>query len=115
MVSCSDSVSLFEKTLGFKCDEAFLEDSALATVKKSVEKQQPYRFILVDLDDPNLMLTRFTTELNNIKQGTKIDVYACASTNSKRVNRICEEAKATLIVKPITLDKVKHLADLYKN
>ena len=64
LVSCSDLVPLFEKGLGFKCDESFLEESAVNSVSRSIRKNQPYRFIFVDLDDPTLLLGRFMASIN---------------------------------------------------
>lgn len=70
LVSCSDLVPLFERVLGFKCDETFLEESALNAISKSMEKKEcgcpPYRFVFVDLDDPTLLLGRFMVQLKKI-------------------------------------------------
>jgi len=64
LVSCSDLVPLFEKGLGFKCEESFLEESAINAVGRSIKKNAPYKFIFVDLDDPTLLLGRFVTAVN---------------------------------------------------
>ena len=66
LVSCSDLVPLFEKGLGFKCDESFLEESAINSVARAIRKKTPYRFIFVDLDDPTLLLGRFMTSINRL-------------------------------------------------
>lgn len=66
LVSCSDLVPLFEKGLGFRCDESFLEESAVNSVSRSIRKGTPYRFIFVDLDDPTLLLGRFMTSINSL-------------------------------------------------
>ena len=118
LVSCSDLLPLFEKGLGFKCDESFLEESAINSISRSIKKKQPYRFIFVDLDDPTLLLGRFMISMNKILKeysDVKIDVYACASTSSERMLKKCKEVDVTFIAKPMTKDKVKHLVDLYKN
>jgi len=65
-VSCSDLVPLFEKGLGFRCDESFLEESAINSVARAIRKNVPYRFIFVDLDDPTLLLGRFMTSINRL-------------------------------------------------
>lgn len=117
LVSCSDLVPLFEKGLGFKCDEAFLEESAVGSISRSIKRETPYRFIFVDLDDPTLLLGRFMTSIRKLLEENpsfKIDVYACASTTSERMLKKCKEVKVTFISKPLTRDKVKHLIDLYK-
>ena len=118
LVSCSDLLPLFEKGLGFKCDESFLEESAINSIGRAIKKKQPYRFIFVDLDDPTLLLGRFMISMNKILKESpdiKIDVYACASTSSERMLKKCKEVDVTFIPKPMTRDKVKHLIDAYKN
>jgi len=117
LVSCSDLLPLFEKGLGFKCDESFLEESAVNSISRSIKKKQPYRFVFVDLDDPTLLLGRFMISLNKILKefsDVKIDVYACASTSSERMLKKCKEVDVTFIAKPMTREKVKHLVQLYK-
>lgn len=109
LVSCSDLVPLFEKGLGFKCDESFLEESAINSVARAIRKNTPYRFIFVDLDDPTLLLGRFMTSINRLleeSQNVRIDVYACASTSSERMLKKCREVKVKFIAKPMTVEKV---------
>ena len=112
LVSCSDLVPLFEKGLGFKCDESFLEESAINSVARAIRKKTPYRFIFVDLDDPTLLLGRFMTSINRLLEESKnvqIDVYATASTSSERMLKKCKEVKVKFIAKPMTTEKVQHL------
>lgn len=112
LVSCSDLVPLFEKGLGFKCDESFLEESAINSVQRSIKKNRPYKFIFVDLDDPTLLLGRFMVAINKLIDANpkvKIGVYACSSSSSERMLKKCREVKVTFIPKPMTKDKVKHL------
>lgn len=112
LVSCSDLVPLFEKGLGFKCDESFLEESAINSVARAIRKNTPYRFIFVDLDDPTLLLGRFMSSINRLLEeasNVKIDVYACASTSSERMLKKCKEVRVTFIAKPMTVEKVQHL------
>jgi len=112
LVSCSDLVPLFEKGLGFKCDESFLEESAINSVTRSIKKNRPYKFIFVDLDDPTLLLGRFMVAINKLLDANpriKIGVYACSSSSSERMLKKCREVKVTFIPKPMTKDKVKHL------
>ena len=69
MVSLSDMIPVFEDKIGFKCDESFLEDSAIRLLKASLKKKgcscSYYRLIFVDLDDPTIILQRF---IGNLKQ-----------------------------------------------
>ena len=71
LVSCSELVPLFQDNLKLKCDESFLEESAINSVQRSLTKAaagtgKAYKFIFVDLDDPTLMLGRFMVSLNKI-------------------------------------------------
>ena len=63
-----DLIPVLEDTIGLKCDEAYLEDSALRFIKDSMLQKKcickPYKFIFVDLDDPTLNLQRFSTTVN---------------------------------------------------
>lgn len=38
LVSCSELVPLFTENLKLKCDESFLEESAISSVQKSIHK-----------------------------------------------------------------------------
>jgi len=77
----------------------------------------PYRFVIVDLDDPTLLLGRFMTAINKQLEESpqvRIDVYACASSSSERMLKKCREVKVTFIAKPMNFEKVSHLITLYK-
>jgi hypothetical protein len=71
LVSCSELVPLFTDNLKLTCDESFLEESAINSVQRSIQRKNTgegdaYRLIFVDLDDPTLMLGRFMISLNKI-------------------------------------------------
>jgi hypothetical protein len=109
VVSCTELVALFEIEFGFKVEESFLEEAAIQSIKKSVlkwkeGKGKAFKFIFIDLDDPTLMLGRFTESLNEIfaaNPSLKIEVFACASTTSERMLKKCEELKVKFVAKPI--------------
>ena len=67
-MSLSDYVTIVEDYVGFKCDEAFLEDSAIRLLKSSFKPKNcdctPYKYILLDLDDPTLIIQRFASNAN---------------------------------------------------
>lgn len=115
LVSCSELVPLFADQLKLKCDESFLEESAINSVQKSIQRQTSgegaaYKFIFVDLDDPTLMLGRFMVSLNRVLAGhedIKIQVFATASTSSERMLKKCEEVKVKFIPKPIFETKLR--------
>lgn len=117
LVSCSDLVPLFEKGLGFKCEESFLEESAVNAVSRALKKNCAFRFIFVDLDDPTLLLGRFVGSVNKLLEAypkLRIDIYACSSSSTERILKKCKEVNVTFIAKPITKDKLSQLQRLYK-
>lgn len=67
IVSCNEAVVLFEDKLGYNCEEAFLEESALNLIARSFRVQTcgcgPYKFVFIDLDDPTLLMSRFMQAL----------------------------------------------------
>lgn len=70
---------LFSNDLKLKCDESFLEESALNMIQKSIERLKAgtglaYKFIFIDLDDPTLMLARFIVSLNKLLNGSGVDI-----------------------------------------
>jgi hypothetical protein len=102
-------VTLFEREFKFKVEESFLEEAAINSVKKSVNREKQglgraYRFVFIDLDDPTLMIGRFMNALNALfaeNPKSKIEVFACASTTSDRILKKCEELKVKFVPKPI--------------
>lgn len=123
LVSCSELVPLFTENLKLKCDESFLEESAISSVQRSIVRQiqgegKAYKFIFVDLDDPTLMLGRFMVSLQKAMPEDakiKIEVFACASTSSDRMLKKCEEVKVKFIPKPIFETKLRFLLKPYLN
>ena len=114
LVSCSDLVPIFEQ-LKLKSDESFLEESAINQVQRSLKKQKSgqaacYKFIFVDLDDPTLLPGRFMASLNKMLEssdGVKMEVFACRSSSSDRILKMCKEHGMTFLPKPLTVDKLK--------
>lgn len=60
LLSLKDLVHTLEDDIGLKCDEAYLEDSAIRFLKDSFMQKQcycsSYKFIFVDIDDPTINL-----------------------------------------------------------
>lgn len=61
-------VPVLEDQIGLRCDEAYLEDSAIRFLKDCFLRKkcacQPYRFLFVDMDDPTINLKRFKITVN---------------------------------------------------
>ena len=75
-----------------------MEESAINSLTRSIKKKKSgemsncYRFIVVNLDDPTLLLGRFMANFERILANypdTKIDVYAIAATGSERILKKC--------------------------
>jgi len=115
LVSCSDLVPNFE-LLELEFDEAFLEESAINSIQRSVKKhasgecRNHYKFVIVNLDDPTLLLGRFIVSIDRILSNypdVKIEVFATAATGSDRILKKCQELKVHFISKPLTEAKLK--------
>jgi hypothetical protein len=78
-----DLVHILEDEIGLKCDEAYLEDSAIRFLKDSFIKKKchcyPYKHIFVDIDDPTINLQRFMASVMQVcnEKGKSIIVYGC--------------------------------------
>ena len=70
----------------------------------------------MDLDDPTLRLSHFVKSVSKaLADHPKIiiEIFACASTKSDRIVKMCGELKVKLIIKPITVGKIKPLLKAY--
>ena len=123
LVSCSDLVPNFE-LLNLEFDEAFLEESAINSIQRSVKKhasgecRNHYKFIIVNLDDPTLLLGRFIVSIYRILSNypdVKIEVFATAATGSDRILKKCQELKVHFISKPLTEAKLKAALKVHLN
>jgi len=69
-----------------QAEDACTEKQALNLISLSIEERKPYRFVLLDLDDPTIYIGRFMTALEKLLEHNielKIDVYACSDNNSE--------------------------------
>jgi hypothetical protein len=102
-----------ESDIGLRCDEAYLEDSAIRFLKDSFRKKkcvcQPYKFIFADLDDPTINIKRFMGNVNAIcnENDRSITVYGCSS-NENRHKPICTSSGAEFMKKPITSSTLRN-------
>lgn len=89
LLSMKELVSTFEEHIGLRCDEAYLEDSAIRFLKDSFIAKKcscgTYKFIFVDLDDPTINLKRFMTTVTQLcKENQKsITVYGCSQSEAR--------------------------------
>lgn len=107
LLSLKDLVPILEDNIGLKCDEAYLEDSAIRFLKDSFILKKcicpPYKFIFVDVDDPTINLQRFMVTVTQIcnEKGRTISVYGCGS-NEAKGKKACASAGAQYFLKPVT-------------
>jgi hypothetical protein len=112
LLSMKELVPVLEDQIGLRCDEAYLEDSAIRFLKDCFLRKkctcQAYRFIFVDLDDPTISLKRFKTTVNQIcaDNGVKIGIYGCSQSEGRSKNQ-CIQAGAEFLLKPITAFSLK--------
>lgn len=115
MVSLSDYVGLLEDHVGFKCNEAFLEDSAIRLLKSSFKSKhctcQPYRYVLLDLDDPTLIVQRFASNVTAIakEHSYSITIYGVGTKESEEIKANLFRAGVEFIKKPLTVERLRPL------
>lgn len=64
----------------------------------------------MDLDDPTLLPGRFMTSLNKLlkdSDGLKMAVFACRSSSSDRILKMCKEHGMIFVPKPLTKEKLE--------
>jgi hypothetical protein len=107
LLSLKDLVPVLEDEIGLKCDEAYLEDSAIRFLKDSFIQKKcfcpPYKHIFVDIDDPTINLQRFMTTVMQVcnEKGKSILVYGCGQFEA-RGKKTCSAAGAIYLQKPVT-------------
>ena len=112
LLSLKELVGTLEDNIGLRCDEAYLEDSAIRFLKDCFKPKkcscQPYKFIFVDMDDPTISIKRFMTTVVAItkEHGISITVYGCG-TNENRARPQCTQAGAEFLKKPVTPDHLR--------
>lgn len=112
LLSMKELVNILEDQIGLRCDEAYLEDSAIRFLKDCFKAKkctcEPYKFIFVDLDDPTINLKRFMTTVTGIckDNNCSIIVYGC-SQSEPRSKPVCIAAGAQFMKKPITGNTLK--------
>jgi hypothetical protein len=105
-------VNLLEDQAGLRCDEAYLEDSAIRFLKDCFKAKKcvcdPYKIIFVDLDDPTINLKRFMVTVTGICKDNNCSmiVFGC-SRSEMRSKPVCIAAGAQFLKKPVTLDLLK--------
>ena len=115
LVSLSDMLTLLETKIGYKCDEAFLEESALKLLRQNFKKHQCschfYQYIMVDLDDPTILLNRFMSSVNIILSENKVSipVVGFSQRDTEKIRNSCSTNHVEYIKKPATVDSIKHL------
>jgi hypothetical protein len=98
--------------VGLRCDEAYLEDSAIRFLKDSFLGKkcqcEPYKFIFVDQDDPTINIKRFMITVKQVcnDHGATVSVFGCSSSEGRSKNQ-CLQAGAQFLLKPISASTLK--------
>mmetsp|Transcript_5622 Transcript_5622/g.9693 ORF Transcript_5622/g.9693 Transcript_5622/m.9693 type:complete len:175 (-) Transcript_5622:31-555(-) len=122
LVSFQDAKQVLENKIGFKCDDCYMEDSALSMVKNKIREVQDknkvfYSYIFVDLDDVTIIIERFGRALKRIFNENKMEIkdvklYAFSSTASEKISQHCQRGGFRFYLKPTKagyLDLLRHM------
>jgi len=104
----SDLIPIIEEKLKIKCDEAFLEDSAIRLLKG---KTGPYNVVIVDLDDPTIEITRFAKAAYTTVQGKGKRLRICGATakENEKLRAKCFSSAVTLLSKPLKFEDLRDI------
>lgn len=111
-MSLKELVPVLEDQIGLRCDEAYLEDSAIRFLKDCFLRKKcaclPYKFIFVDLDDPTINLKRFKNTVTYIcnENSVSVVVYGCSQSEGRNKNQAIQ-AGAEFLLKPISAATLK--------
>ena len=84
---------MLEDQIGFKCEETFLEDSAIKLIKNQLKNHDchctAFKYIIVDLDDPTLIIQRFVNNVQKILSDNHITIpiYGCSGRDSEKTKQ----------------------------
>lgn len=104
--------NMLEDQIGLRCDEAYLEDSAIRFLKDCFKAKRctcdPYKFIFVDLADPTINMKRFMTTVQGIckDHNCEMTVFGCSQFEA-RSKPACLAAGARFLKKPVALAALK--------
>ncbi len=112
LLSLKELVPVLEDQIGLRCDEAYLEDSAIRFLKDCFLRKKcsclPYKFIFVDLDDPTISIKRFKNTVSYIctENSISIAIYGCSMSEGRNKSQ-CIQAGAEFLLKPITAENLR--------
>jgi hypothetical protein len=71
LVSYSDLKPVVEQKIGFKCEEAQMENMAMEKIENAIrmhqdKKRQFYKYIMVDLDDVTIIIDRMGRKIKKL-------------------------------------------------
>ena len=109
----ADIKQTLEGEIGLKCDEVFLEDSAVRFLKDSFLKKGcscPHlEYIFVNLDDTNINLKRLMTTIKFLCVDQKKEVYVHGCSYNRDSQQLCVKNGAKFIEMPIEAQKLKRI------
>jgi hypothetical protein len=125
LVSFNDLKNVLEQKIGFKCDDCYMEDSAMNYIQNKIrdfqDKKKPfYEYVIVDLDDVSIIVERLGRSIKRTLLDNKIDpkslkLYAFSSTASEKIEMHCLRGGFRFFIKPADksgyLEVLRHMAE----
>ena len=109
LVSYSDLKPVVEQKIGFKCEEAQMENMAMEKIENAIrmhqdKKRQFYKYIMVDLDDVTIIIDRMGRKIKKLLQDAKIKntvkLLAFSTQVSDNILQNCQRVGFTHYYKP---------------
>ena len=119
LISVTSGKQFMQAEFGLRADEACTEAQAVELLRRTfVGGSWPYKFIVIDLDDPTIFLGRFKRTLKRLQEESglnvaPIDVYACSDNNSEPMLQKCRTQNVEFLHKPLTRENCIVFAEKY--
>lgn len=114
LVNVAEIKQALEEKIGLKCDEVFLEDSAVRFLKDSLLKKEcdcsHFEYIFVNVDDNNINLKRLMTTIKFLCEDNRkeVRVFGCSSQKgSGDAKTLCARNAVTYVQLPIQAEDLK--------
>ncbi len=102
-----------EGKVGLRCDEVFLEDSAVRFLKDSFLKRDcrcaHFEYIFVNLDDPNINLKRLMTTIKFVCGDHKKDVLVFGCSYNSEAKTLASKNGVRFVMLPTDDTKLKQI------
>jgi hypothetical protein len=96
--------------MGFKAEEAFLEDSAVRMIRQSTKSgSTPFRYVVLDLDDNTIDLARFVKNSQAIAKEHQftLTIIGAAEHLTGEIRKLCMQHSVGMLEKPLEEENLK--------